>query len=443
LVTSTESAANSWWASSSRYSVECSPLTADLETEVAIIGGGFTGLSAAYHLQRAGVACAVLEAHQVGWGASGRNGGMVVPRYKRTYAELEKGYGEATARQLYWLAHEALKTLEDIVQDHGLSCDYRRTGHLTPIDNEVDRARFEADIDWLRLRPRDRVPRLLDAAETAKKCGTSHYRAAYLDQRGVSIHPLEYAQSLAGALAAGGVAIHGQTPVLRWEATDTGVRVETPRGCVRARQLVLATNGYTDLTPAGDEVRRRVVPVASAVIATEPLPEALRAVILPDGESATDAKRLTNYYRVLRDGSLLFGGRGGEAAHASARHFERLRRDMLNLFPQLHDIELTHRWYGLVAVTLDSLPHIGSLNARVHYGLGYNGRGVLLATLFGRQLASLAMGEGQPALGPMNEGRFVPIPFHALRVPAKKLALTWLQFVDSLHRNQGNRGHLA
>ncbi len=440
MVTSTEFASTSWWASSSRHAVKCPPLNADLDTEVAIVGGGFTGLSAAHHLRQAGIACAVLEANQVGWGASGRNGGMAVPRYKLTYAELERAYGEATARRMHQLAHEALQTLEDIVQVHGLSCDHRRTGHLTPIDNDNDRARYSADIEWLRQRPHDRTPRLLEAAETARKCGTTHYRAAYLEQRGVSIHPLEYAQALAGALAAGGVAVYGQTPVLRWDATSTGVRLETPRGCVRARQLVLATNGYTDLTPAGQALRRRVVPVASAVIATEPLPAALRATILPDGESATDAKRLTNYYRVLRDGSLLFGGRGGAAAHATARHFERLRRDMVTLFPSLHSIPVTHRWYGLVAATPDSMPHIGSLDARVHYGLGYNGRGVLLGTLFGRQLAAMAMGEGPRDFGPMSKGRFAPIPFHALRLPAKQIALTWLQCIDRLQRRQGHRG---
>ncbi len=447
MATSTEAqrsgddeAAASWWAASSRHHTRFAALHGDLHTEVAIVGGGFTGLSTAHHLQQAGVPCAVLEARQLGWGASGRNGGMAVPRYKRSFAELEATYGEATAQALHGLAHEALRLLEGIVQTHGLACDHRRTGHLTPIDNDTDRQRFAADVQWLQHRVNDHSCRLLDEAETARKCGTRFYRAAFHEPRGVSLHPLEYTLSLAQALAAQGVVVHEDTPVLHWEATATGVQLHTPSGRVHARQLVLATNAYTDRTSAGDALRLRIVPVASAVVATEPLPHAARAGILPDGESATDAKRLTHYYRVLRDGSLLFGGRGGATTQASARHFERLHKDLLTLFPHLAGVALRHRWYGLVAATLDALPHLGSLNARVHYGLGYNGRGVLLATLFGQRLAALAHGRSPPALGPMSDSRFGSIPFHALRVPAKQVALTWLQCVDHLQRHQGRRG---
>lgn len=441
-----ETLASSWWAATSRHHVHAQDFAAldhDLDVEVAVVGAGLTGLSTAHHLHQAGVATAVVDAAEVGSGATGRNGGMAVPRYKRTFAELERGYGESTAIGMYEAAHHGLRVLREIVACHDLACDHINTGHLTPIDNDQDCKRFEEDLLWLKTRVHDGVSRLLDAPEAARKCGTTFYRAAYLEPRGVSIHPLEYAQGLATALASKGVRIHAGTPALSWTEADDGVVVRTPRARIRARHLVLSTGAYSDLTDAGGVLRRRVVPVVSAVISTEPLSAALRASLLPDGESATDAKRLTNYYRVLRDGSLLFGGRGGASSEAGPRNFERLRRDMVKLFPQLRGVATRQRWYGLVDASLDGLPHIGSLSRRVHFGLGFNGRGLVMATLFGEHLAKRAMGSTDAPLGPMSEGRFESIPLHALRVPAKQAAITWMQCVDILQRHKGARGRLS
>lgn len=411
--------------------------------EVAVVGAGLTGLSAAHHLQQSGVSCVVLDAAEVGGGASGRNGGMAVPRYKRTFPELERAFGVDTAVRMYEAAHHGLQVLRDIVSAHGLECDHINTGHLTPIDNDSDCARFRDDVEWLKSRVGDDAPRLLDATQTARKCGTTYYRAAYFEPRGVSIHPLEYTQSLALALTRKGMAVHTQTPVLDWAETGDSVVLQTPNARVRARQLVLGTGAYSDLTPAGGPLRRRVVPVASALISTEPLSPEMRVSFLPDGESATDGKRLTNYYRILRDGSVMFGGRGGASAEAGTRSFDRLRQDMVNLFPQLRHAAVLHRWYGLVDASLDGLPHIGRLSHRVHYGMGYNGRGLVLATLFGRHLASRAMGHADESLGPMSAGPFEPIPFHALRVPAKQATITWMRCVDFLQRHRGARGRLT
>ncbi|MBC5767889.1 NAD(P)/FAD-dependent oxidoreductase [Ramlibacter albus] len=421
----------SWWAASSRHACDFAALREDIETHVAVIGAGFTGLSAAHHLCELGLRCVVLEANRIGWGASGRNGGIAVPRYKFTYPELEDKYGEATALLMYRAAHDAVDSLERIVRQHGLDCGFVRSGHLTPVVSASDVARFIADVEWLASRVHDTAPRMLDAAEASRRIGTAFYSAAYHEPRGGVIHPLEYCITLANALYAAGVRIHCGTPATRWQVEGDGVVVHTPNGRVRAKQLVIASNAYSDLTPAGKPLEKRVVPVASAVIATEPLPPDLRESLLPGGEAATDAKRLTNYYRVLRDGSFFFGGRGGASSRASQRIYDRLRRDMVAIFPQLASVAVRHQWFGLVAMTLDTLPHVGSLDARVHYGMGYNGRGVALSALFGRLLANRVAGHA-PAVGPMSSGRFEPIPFHALRVPAKQVAITWKQLVDAL-----------
>lgn len=424
--------APSFWAASARETCQRPPLQGDIECDVAIIGGGFTGLSAAHHLDRMGRSCAVLEAQQVGWGASGRNGGNAVPRYKPTFPELEKQYGLDTALRMYRIAHEALDTLERVVGDAGLACGFSRCGLLTPMVSQADVSRFEQDAHWLRQHAGDQAPSMLGRDAVARAVGTGFYTAGYLEPRAGAIHPLEYCNSLANSLVRRGVAMYGDTCVLDWTSDGTSVRLRTAHGAVKARSLVLATNAYSDLSAAGRRLARRVVPVASAVISTGVLPEALRAGILPGGQVATDAKRLTNYYRVLQDGSFFFGGRGGASSSASQRIYDRLRRDMVTIFPQLDGIPIAHQWFGMVAVTLDSLPHIGQLESNVHYALGYNGRGVALTALLGRHLAQRIAGGAAEGLGPIETGRFDNIPFHSLRVPAKQVAITYKQVVDAL-----------
>ena len=354
--------APSYWAATARHACAFPALGTDIEADVAIIGGGFTGLSTAHHLQKAGQTCVVLEANQVGWGASGRNGGMAVPRYKLTFPELERKYGTETALLMHRTAHEAVDTLEAIVGEYSLDCAFARYGHLTPVVNPVDITRFEADVRWLEKNAGDRTPRMLDAGEASARIGTAFYKAAYFEPRGAGIHPLEYCQALANSLASRNVGIYCDTPVESWSPEAGGVVVHTARARVKARHLVIATNGYTDLTHAGDQLKKRVVPVASALIATEPLSASLRAQILPQANLATDAKRLTNYYRVMPDGRFVFGGRGGASSQASERVYRRLAKDMAVIFPQPAGVSLDQRWHGLVAATPDFFPPVGGLS---------------------------------------------------------------------------------
>jgi len=422
----------SFWAASARERCRPSRLTSSLDVDVAIIGGGFTGLSAAHYSNLSGCSVAVLEANQIGWGASGRNGGNAVPRYKPTFPELENRYGRDIAIGMYRTAHDALATLEQIINHHALGCDFVRCGLLTPLVSENDITRFERDAEWLRRHIGDTAPSMLNRQETAYALGTEFYTASYLEPRAAALHPFEYCQSLGSALVRCGVYLFSETPILSWRSNDGYIYARTPEGSVRARQLIIATNGYSDLTAAGQSIEKTIVPVASAIIATQVLAEELRTTILPEGHVVTDAKRLTNYYRILRDGSLLFGGRGGASSSDSPRIYENLRRSMVRIFPQLKDLPIKYRWFGLVAVTLDSLPYIGTQQKNIHFALGYNGRGVALSALLGRELARRATGEARETLGPLSERRFDRIPFHGLRVPAKQLAIKYMQLVDKL-----------
>ena len=423
--------AASYWAATAGPLPVLGPATNDLDTDVVIVGGGFTGLSTAWHLHRAGRHCVVLEANEIGWGASGRNGGMVVPRYKFTFPTLEARYGREVALEMYRGAHAAVDTVERIVADCAIDCDFARSGHLTPMVHRADVGRFTADVRWLADHAGDRRPAMLDAAEAAHRIGTAFYTAACFEPRGGGIHPLRYCIGLASVLAARGVTLFVHTPALSWRKDGDGIVVKTRGARIRARQLVLATNGYSDLAPVTAALRCRVVPMVSSLIATAPLPDPLRRSILPQGHLATDAKRLTNYYRMMPDGRFVFGGRGGASNRESPAIYRRLARDMVRLFPQLGGTAIDHRWSGRVAVTIDGLPHAGRIDDRVSYAVGYNGRGVALSALLGGMLARFACGE--PAtLGAVTAAPFDPIPFHALRVPAKQAAIAWFRVLDAL-----------
>ncbi|MDO8300808.1 FAD-binding oxidoreductase [Lacisediminimonas sp.] len=424
--------AASYWAATAT-APSFAGLVNPIETEVAIIGGGFTGLSAAHHLRKNGRRCVILEASEVGWGASGRNGGMAVPRYKLTFPELEKKYGRDVALRMYRLAHDGVDTLEEIIHAHRIDCGFGRCGHITPIVGEHGVRRFAADVEWLQQHAGDGAPSMLGRSAVIEKIGSDLYQDGYLEPRGAGIHPLQYCNALASSLANQGAGIYCGTTVTSWRSNGEQVEIHTPAASVRARELIIATNGYSNLTSAGSQLEKRIVPIASAVIATEVLPPALRNALLAGGQLATDSKRLTNYYRILADGSFFFGGRGGAGSRASPAAYERLRQDMLSIFPMLQGVGIRHRWFGLVAVTLDSLPRIGKLAANVHYGLGYNGRGVGLAALVGKQLAAQVAGE-PPSMGPISDGRFDPIPLHGLRRPAKQAAIWYHQVMDRFQR---------
>lgn len=426
-----EAGAPSYWTATAGDFPPWSAYPGAGEWDTAIIGAGFTGLSAAWHLRQQGRTCAVLDARQPGWGASGRNGGMVVPRMKATFPELERRFGVDGALELYRAVHGAVNTLEAMVREAGIDCGFARSGHLTPFDRGLNQERFEADIRWLEDRAGDAAPRVLTAGEAGLRLGTDYYAGAYFEPRGGGIHPLKYCIGLARALTMRGVPVFGGSPVLSWRRSGGALKVATPGGELRCRTLILATNGYSDMAGAGRRLKRRIVPVVSSIVATGPLPRDVLQTILPGGELATDAKRLTNYYRTTPDGRLLFGGRGGAGAGSPARVYDRLMRDAAAIYPQLGDARAQYRWSGRVAVTLDGLPRIGTLEPGVHYAMGYNGRGVAFATYLGRMLAEAACG------GPMKPVAlaslpFPRIPFHSLRMPAKQAVMLFYGLLDRL-----------
>lgn len=426
-----ESHPDSLWQATAPPAPSLPELGSDIETEVAIVGGGYTGLAAARHLLRAAVPCVVVEANDVGWGASGRNGGFAVPRFKKGFAALDRAYGIDMARRLHAGVLEAIDEIERTVADFGLDCGFARCGHLLAAHSKAALADIEADTRWLESQAGDRTPRVVSAGQAAEETGVSWYRGGLLDPRGAVVQPLAYARSFARALADRGVPIYVGTPVHRIGGDSTEVVVETPGGRIRARHVILATNAYSDICPTVSNLHRRIVPVASSVIATAPLDPNVRRRIVPARRAVSDTKHLLHWYRMLDDGRLIFGGRGDITGRRDDPSVYRgLEEALGRTFPSLGTPQIAYRWSGFVAITLDGFPHIGHIGERIFYALGYGGRGVALSHLLGKYLASTVQGKAVDA-GPMEHNPFRPIIFHGFRVPMLRLASVYYGMRDA------------
>jgi glycine/D-amino acid oxidase-like deaminating enzyme len=416
------------WITTAQPAPQLPKLDRDVQTDVAIIGAGYTGLSAAHHLAQAGVACVVLEANDVGWGGSGRNGGMAVLRYKTPWAALARDLGDERARYLHRLLLSALDLLEAAVAEYRIECGFSRCGHITAANGRSAVQMLNEDVQWLSSIG-DRAPRMIDGRETAALMGTDCYVGGYLDPRAGGIHPLDYVRGLAAGVSAKGVPIHIATRVNALREERERVIVHTERAIVRANQVLVATNAYTDLSSFGTDLASRIVPVSTSVITTEPLPADVMSRILPRRNVVSDTRHLLNYFRAAPGNRLLYGGRGSLTGKESPEVYAGLERKLLETYPALTGVAIDHRWSGKVAVTLDDFPHVGRISPRIAYAMGYGGRGVVLTNLLGRMLAQLAMGETIDA-GPMSAGSFTRIPLQGLRIPAMKAVAGYYGLLD-------------
>jgi glycine/D-amino acid oxidase-like deaminating enzyme len=379
--------------------------------DVAVVGGGITGLCAARALAKRGVTVAVLEARTLGWGASSRNGGMVLTGLKIGARTLIARYGRELAARLFDASLEAVRLVGDIVDDEHIECDYTRCGHLALAAKPAHFRDFVESADWT-AREFGHTSRVLPRAELSDEVGTQAYHGGLIDAASAGLNPAQYVVGLARAASAAGATLHEGAAISRIERHGAGWRVTSARGALEAGDVFVATSGYTSAVTGA--LRRRIMPIGSYVIATEPLTDAIARELSPRGRMMYDSWHFLHYFRLTPDRRLLFGGRARfvpETASTVRSSAAVLRASMVRLFPQLRDVRVDYAWGGTLDFPFDQMPHAGQIDG-CHHALGYAGHGVALATYLGTR-----MGEALGASGVDD------IPFARLPFPGAPLGL--------------------
>jgi glycine/D-amino acid oxidase-like deaminating enzyme len=425
-------APQSLWSATAAAAPALTPLAGAQRAEVAIIGAGYTGLSAALHLAAAGRTVLILESKGLGQRASGLNGGQVIPGLKADPDELEELWGPERGARVAASAAAAPDVVFELIARHAIDCDATRTGWIQPATSQAALTALAARVaQWQR---RGAAVELLSAHEASVLTGSERYCGGLLDRRGGTVQPLSYARGLARALLRSGARIAVHTPATSLRHAAREWHIETPAGSVSAPTVIVATNAYSGRLVG--VLRRSIVTVPSFQVATVPLTPAQRAGILPGGQAASDTWHLLRYFRLDASGRLVLGARGTFGAVPGPRSCRRQYRAVREIYPQLAGVGFEYHWGGLVAMTRDHLPHLHELAPGLLAALGYNGRGVAMATLMGRLLAQRTLGMSDAELAfPVTPVR--PIPFHRASSLAARVAIQYLRALDLAARAHG------
>jgi gamma-glutamylputrescine oxidase len=379
--------AGSYYAATATPFAACPPLAGEVEADLVVVGGGATGLSAALHAAKAGLSVILLEGGRIGWGASGRNGGQIIPGLRKGAAELVALFGPERAKALFDLALQARDLVVSLIAEHAIACDLKLTGHLLGAVKAADLRHFEDEARCLTDVMGYHGAEVL-SADAARAEVDTPYHGALVDRRGGHMHSLNYTLGLARAAAGAGAVLHEQSEVVSLQQGGGRVRVAASSGAaVRARHAVLA--GDALLNGLCGRVNSRIMPVANYLVATKPLADP-RALI-PGDMAVSDSKFVVNYYRLTADGRLLFGGGERYTPDPPADIAAFVRPHMEAVFPQTRGVGVDFAWGGLVSITMSRLPHIGR-EGEVLFAHGYSGMGVILSTLAGKLLVEAISG---------------------------------------------------
>ncbi|HHZ08409.1 MAG TPA: FAD-binding oxidoreductase [Rhizobiales bacterium] len=398
--------------------------------DLAIVGGGFLGLSTALHAARRGLSVRVIEARALGEGASGLNGGQVIPGLKFDPEWLVAHYGEKAGEALVSFVSSTADTVFDLIRSERLDVPHRRAGWIFAAHTaKALAAAADRHRQWS---SRGADAELLDAAAIGTLTGASGYRGGWLDRRAGVVQPLALTFGLARVAQAAGARIATGTQVTRLSRREGHWRVDTASGAtVKAARVLVATNAYSDGLIPG--LAQSLVWLNSFQIATPPLPDGLGAGVLPGGQAVSDSRRILIYYRRGPDGRLIVGGRGGMPTPKRPADWAHLERAMARLFPALAGFPIERRWFGRVAMTADHLPHIHTPEEGLVAVAGCQGRGVGLMTALGPRMAAY-FAEGDREALPFPPSPIRPIPFHRFRRVGVAATLAWYRLLDRLER---------
>jgi gamma-glutamylputrescine oxidase len=419
---------------SSYYAATANPhgtyprLTESIRADVCVVGGGFTGLSAALNLVERGFKVALIEANRMGWGASGRNGGQINTGLRKSPQELIARFGKTRGKALFDLAEEARAIIWERVEKHGISCDLKhgnmllasKPGDVPWMEQEI--AAYEREMNYTKAKVLDR-----DAIKA--EIASDLYFGGIKDTGGGHLHPLNYALGLADAAQAAGVQMYEHTKATKIDDTGAKVIIITEAGRIEADYAVLGCNAY--LGGLEPRIAGKIMPIANFVIATEPLPEAEAKALIPSGSCACDTQFVVSYYRVTADNRMLFGGGERYTTQEPADVPGFVKPYMLKVFPQLTGKRIDYGWGGMLAITMLRLPHLGRVG-RVYYAHGYSGMGVAITGIAGKLIAEAMAGTAE-RFDVFSKIEHQTFPGGTLlRHPLLVLAMLWYVLRDKL-----------
>lgn len=419
---------SSYYAASAKLSLNLNSQVGEEDADVCIIGAGFSGLSAALHLAGKGLKVVVLEAHRVGWGASGRNGGQLGTGQRVEQDALENMVGQQAARKLWDLGLESVSLCKELIAEHNIDCD------LTPGILHADhKAKFIPETrEYVEKLQRDyqyQDVRFIDRDEIRQMVGSNAYHGGSLDTRSAHLHPLNFALGLAKAALAAGVTIYEKSEVISYTKTEPSL-ITLQNGRIKARFVLLACNGYLDNLDRS--VAKKIMPINNYIAATEPLSASQASELIRDNVAVADSKFVINYFRLSADRRMLFGG--GESYRfkfpEDIKQF--VTKPMLEIYPQLKGVKLDYAWGGTLGITVNRMPYFDKLAPNVFCAMGYSGHGVGMATLGGKLMAEAI--EGTLSRFDVLAGVKTPnFPGGTLlRWPGLVLAMTYYSIRDKL-----------
>src|SRR5579864_585551 len=375
--------------------------------DVAVIGAGFTGLSAARTLAQRGAKVAVLESESIGWGASSRNGGMVLPGLKLGVNKLISMYGRDRTQRMYAASVASMDCVEQIVREEGIDCDFARSGHIEVACKQKHFDDYARQVEVI-AREFNHKLRIVPRHELSSEIGSTIYYGGMVDEVSAGLNPARYVAGLGRAAMKAGAQVfeHARVDNIQRESQqgEAGWKIATSRGSLWAREVFIGTSGYTSqTTPA---LQKKIIPIGSFIITTEVLPQELARELSPRNRMIYDSKNYLYYYRLTPDRRMLFGGRAAffpENDQTVRRSAELLRQGMIQVYPQLRDARVEYVWGGTLDFAFDIMPHAGQMDG-LYYAVGYSGHGVAMATYQGQKIAEMMAGD-------KPENPFVGIPF--------------------------------
>jgi gamma-glutamylputrescine oxidase len=418
--------ATSYYSATAHAKPEHPPLKGDVHADVCVIGAGFTGLSAALELAKAGYKVAVLEAEHVGYGASGRNGGQICTGFSAGQAKIEAQLGKADARKCFDIAEESKGLIVGRIAKHKIDCDLQWGYlHCIPKPTQFDELKaWQAEYEAYGYTD----TQVLSREELRQKLGTDIYHGALREGGAGHFHPLNYCLGLARATVKAGATIYGKSPVLSIE-TGHAPSARTANGTVHAKFMVIGGNAYLGKTVP--QLYGRVMPVTSYIIATEPLGENRARALIADNEAVANTNFIVDYFRLTKDTRLLFGGRASYSTLEPPNLGSYMKPRMVAVFPQLDDVRIDHAWGGYIAITSNRIPDCGRLSPTVYYAHGYSGQGVALAGMYGKLMAEAIRGQAE-RFDLLARIRHLPFPGGPARTPLLVAAMLYYRLRDAL-----------